>query len=60
MKQTQPAENHLNGNTRQNQMDADAEAYEELSKPQYESGCKFISELNLSSGDKVLDMGCGH
>jgi SAM-dependent methyltransferase len=59
MKQTQPAENHLSGNTRQNQMDADAEAYEELSKPQYESGCKFISELNLSPGDKVLDMGCG-
>ncbi|CAB4015522.1 Hypothetical predicted protein [Paramuricea clavata] len=41
-------------------MDADAEAYDEISKPQIKSGCEFVSsELNLSPGDKVLDMGCG-
>ncbi|CAB4015521.1 Hypothetical predicted protein [Paramuricea clavata] len=41
-------------------MEDNAKAYDQLSKPQYESGCKFISEfINLSPGDKVLDMGCG-
>ena len=40
-------------------MDADAQGYDELSKPQIESGRKFISELKLSQGAKVLDMGCG-
>ena len=42
-----------------NKMDADAKAYDELNQPQYEAGCKFINELNLSAGNKVLDMGCG-
>ena len=40
-------------------MDADAKAHEELSKPQTELGCKHVSELNIPSGAKVLDMGCG-
>ena len=40
-------------------MDAGAAAYEELSKPQTEQGCKYVSELNISGGAKVLDMGCG-
>ncbi|XP_028409533.1 uncharacterized protein LOC114532156 [Dendronephthya gigantea] len=40
-------------------MESDAKAYEELNQPQYEAGCKFIDEVNLSSGAKVLDMGCG-
>ena len=40
-------------------MDADAEAYEELSQPQTETGSKYVSELNIPGGAKVLDMGCG-
>ena len=40
-------------------MEEDARAYEELSGPQIESGSKFIRNLNLSLGNKVLDMGCG-
>ena len=40
-------------------MEYNAWAYDELSKPQIEAGCKFINELNLSVGNKVLDMGCG-
>ena len=40
-------------------MDAGAAAYEELSKAQTEQGCKYVSELNISGGAKVLDMGCG-
>ncbi|XP_028416089.1 uncharacterized protein LOC114539674 [Dendronephthya gigantea] len=40
-------------------MESDAKAYEELNQPQYEAGCKFIDEMNLSPGVKVLDMGCG-
>ncbi|XP_028416077.1 uncharacterized protein LOC114539662 [Dendronephthya gigantea] len=40
-------------------MESDAKAYEELNQPQYEAGCKFINEVNLSPGTKVLDMGCG-
>ncbi|XP_028409536.1 ubiquinone biosynthesis O-methyltransferase, mitochondrial-like [Dendronephthya gigantea] len=40
-------------------MESDAKAYEELNQPQYEAGCKFIDEMNLSPGAKVLDMGCG-
>ena len=40
-------------------MDADAEAYEELSKPQTDLGCKYVSELNIPGGANVLDMGCG-
>ncbi|XP_028409538.1 uncharacterized protein LOC114532159 [Dendronephthya gigantea] len=40
-------------------MESDARAYEELNQPQYEAGCKFIDEVNLSPGVKVLDMGCG-
>ncbi|CAB4015520.1 Hypothetical predicted protein [Paramuricea clavata] len=42
-------------------MEDNAKAYDQLlSKTQYESGCKFISEfINLCPGDKVLDMGCG-
>ena len=40
-------------------MDADASAYEELSEPQTEQGCKYVKELNIPGGAKVLDMGCG-
>ena len=41
-------------------MEDNAKAYDQLSKTQYEAGCKLISEfINLSPGDKVLDMGCG-
>ena len=40
-------------------MDANAKAYEELSKPQTEQGCEYVSELNIPGGAKVLDMGCG-
>ncbi|XP_028408082.1 kinetochore protein Nuf2-like isoform X1 [Dendronephthya gigantea] len=40
-------------------MEAAAKAYDELSKPQLQAGQEFIRELNLSKGDKVLDMGCG-
>ena len=36
-----------------------ARIYDEVSQPQIEEGIKFIRELNLSKGDKVLDMGCG-
>ena len=37
----------------------DAEAYSKLGRPQYEMGDAFIKELELSKGDKVVDMGCG-
>ena len=37
----------------------DASAYEELSNPQAVAGCKFVKELNIPGGAKVLDMGCG-
>ena len=40
-------------------MEADAEAYDELSQPQIKIACTFISTINLSKGAKVLDMGCG-
>ena len=40
-------------------MDPDAAAYEELNQPQYEMGCKFVNNLKLVQGAKVLDMGCG-
>ena len=40
-------------------MEADAKAYEEVSGPQIDMGSRFIDGLNLSLGDKVLDMGCG-
>ena len=42
-------------------MAEDAAAYDELSQPQYEAGCKFINDLNIFHGQaaKVLDMGCG-
>mgnify|MGYP002803583966 CR=1 FL=1 len=40
-------------------MEKDAKCYDELSQPQYESGRKFINDLNISSGNKVLDIGCG-
>ena len=38
-----------------------AAAYDALSQPQYEAGCKFINGLNIFHGQaaKVLDMGCG-
>ena len=39
--------------------DAKAKSYDEVSGPQIEAGSQFIRELNLSLGDKVLDMGCG-
>ncbi|CAB4002504.1 Hypothetical predicted protein [Paramuricea clavata] len=39
--------------------DANAKSYDEVSGPQIEAGSRFIRELNLSLGDKVLDMGCG-
>jgi ubiquinone/menaquinone biosynthesis C-methylase UbiE len=39
--------------------DANAKSYDEVSGPQIEAGSQFIRELNLSLGDKVLDMGCG-
>ena len=38
---------------------SEARVYDEVSQPQIEEGIKFIRELNLSKGDKVLDMGCG-
>ena len=40
-------------------MAAGAQAYDEVSTPQYEMGCQFINELKISLGAKVLDMGCG-
>ena len=40
-------------------MASNAQAYDELSKPQFEAGSQFICELSLNLGDKVLDMGCG-
>jgi ubiquinone/menaquinone biosynthesis C-methylase UbiE len=40
-------------------MEADAKSYEEVSGPQIEAGSRFIDGLNLSLGDKVLDIGCG-
>lgn len=40
-------------------MEADAKAYNKVSGPQFEEGCQFIRDLNLSLGNKVLDMGCG-
>ena len=40
-------------------METDAKAYDEVSGPQIEAGSRFIRDLNLSPGDKVLDMGCG-
>ena len=40
-------------------METDASAYEELSEPQTEQGCKYVSELNIPGGAKVLDMGSG-
>ena len=40
-------------------MEANAKAYNEVSGPQIDVGIKLIRELNLSAGDKVLDMGCG-
>ena len=40
-------------------MEENAKAYDELSGPQVEAGSRFIRDLNLSLGDKVLDMGCG-
>ncbi|XP_028408192.1 uncharacterized protein LOC114530770 [Dendronephthya gigantea] len=40
-------------------MEADAVAYDKLSISQVEKGGKFINELSLAKGDKVLDMGCG-
>jgi cyclopropane fatty-acyl-phospholipid synthase-like methyltransferase len=40
-------------------MEKDAKAYDEMRKPQIESGSQFIRELSLSQGDKILDMGCG-
>ena len=40
-------------------MEANAKAYNEVSGPQIEESVKFIRELNLSAGDKVLDIGCG-
>ena len=40
-------------------MEADAKAYEELNKPQYDAGLKFIDDLNILQATKVLDMGCG-
>jgi ubiquinone/menaquinone biosynthesis C-methylase UbiE len=39
--------------------DTTAKAYDEHSGPQIEAGSQFIRALNLSLGDKVLDMGCG-
>ena len=38
---------------------ANAMAYDEVSKPQYKTGCDLIDKLNISQGAKVLDMGCG-
>ena len=32
---------------------------DELSKPQTEQGCKYVSELNIPGGANVLDMDCG-
>ena len=40
-------------------MEADAKAYDKVSGVQIEGGSRFIRDLNLSLGDKVLDMGCG-
>lgn len=33
--------------------EVEAQAYDELSKPKFESGSKFVGKLNLSPGDKV-------
>ena len=40
-------------------MEESAKAYDESSGPQIEAGSRFIRDLNLSLGNKVLDMGCG-
>ena len=40
-------------------METDAKVYNEMSGPQVELGSRFIRDLKLSLGDKVLDMGCG-
>ncbi len=40
-------------------MGESAKAYDELSGPQIGAGSRFIRDLNISLGDKVLDMGCG-
>ena len=40
-------------------MEEDAQAYEEMSKPQIETGSRFIGKLGIFQGSNVLDMGCG-
>ena len=40
-------------------MEESAKAYDDLSQIQVKLGYLFTSELNLSKGAKVLDMGCG-
>ena len=40
-------------------IEEDATAYSSLSTPHYEMGCDFVRSLEISEGDKVLDMGCG-
>ena len=50
---------HIQTYSQRTKMEEAAKAYDELSKPQVEAGEEFIRELNLSKGDKVLDMGCG-
>ena len=40
-------------------MEEDARAYDELGKPQLKSGIELVQMINLSEGDKVLDMACG-
>ncbi|XP_028400780.1 uncharacterized protein LOC114523917 [Dendronephthya gigantea] len=40
-------------------MDFNAQAYDELSKMQFNAGCQFVNRIGISLGDKVLDIGCG-
>ena len=40
-------------------MEENARAYDEISKPQLRSGIELVQMINLSEGDKVLDMACG-
>lgn len=40
-------------------METNAQNYDQLSQPQFEYGCRFVNELSLYPGVKVLDMGCG-
>ena len=36
-----------------------AESYRKFSKPQYSHGAELLAKLNIESGQRVLDVGCG-